>query len=160
MLRIHDQTARTILLNDDLIDPSLSPRLNQILAPILSLIEDKKLCDELRNSVRSFEQKLYAERSASSEGGVLEVLTELLNDTSRQNIPVSEITFAFIARFGADHDRPITNRYIGGILRTRLHLTTYKSHGVYAVPVIEKDKVIELCKRFGVVQNSVAKFPV
>lgn len=160
LLMYRFQSLRKIQVNDDLIDLSLSPRLNQILAPILSLIEDKKLCDELRNSVRSFEQKLFAERAVSSEGGVLEVLAELLADISQTNIPIAEITTAFITRFGADHERTITNRFIGGILRTRLHLTTYKSHGVYVVPVSEKDKVTELCLRFGVVQNSSAKSPV
>jgi len=139
-----------IKVDDTLVDPSLSPRLNQILVPLLSIIDDKVLQDELRDSVRSFEQELYAERSASSEGNVLEVLAELFKDNSRENVAVSEVTSEFIARFGEDYERPVTSRFIGGIIRKRLRLLTYKSNGVYVLPISEKDKVDQLCVRFGI----------
>ena len=156
LLMYRFQNLGKIKINDALIDPSLSPRLNQILVPLLSIIDDEELRHELRDSVKSFEQELYAERSASSEGSVLEVLAELLADNPNPNIAVSEITGAFIARYGEDYERPITNRFIGGILRKRLRLLTYKSHGVYVIPTSEKDKVDQLCVRFGVGAPDVA----
>jgi hypothetical protein len=55
-----------------------------------------------------------------------------------------------IERYGAEYDWPITNRWIGGILRKRLNLQTYKSHGVYVVPMTERTKVELLCSRYGV----------
>ena len=145
-----------IKVDDTLVDPSLSPRLNQILVPLLSIIDDEELQDELRDSVRSFEQELYAERSASSEGSVLEVLAELFKDNSRENVTISEVTSEFIARFGEDYERPVTNRFIGGIIRKRLRLLTYKSNGVYVLPTSEKEKVAQLCVRFGIAQPSPA----
>jgi len=44
----------------------------------------------------------------------------------------------------------MTNRWIGSVLRKRLNLRTYKSHGVYVVPLGERSKVLQLCTRFGV----------
>lgn len=143
-----------LAVNRSLVDPSLSPRLNQILVPLLSIVDDGLLREELRQTVRSLEHELYAERSASAEAGVLEVLAELFAaDPDAPTIAVSDITTAFVARFGADYERPISNRFIGGVLRKRLRLVTYKSHGVYVVPASEKTKADELCVRFGVVEQ-------
>jgi hypothetical protein len=35
-------------------------------------------------------------------------------------------------------------------LRKKLNLQTYKSHGVYVVPLTERPKIELLCKRYGV----------
>lgn len=145
----------TIKINESLIDPSLSPRLNQILIPLLSIIDDDNLREEIRITVRSFDQKLYAERSASIEAGVLEVLQDLFKQNTSGSIPVSQVAAIFIDRFSSEYERPITIRIIGGVLRKRLRLTTYKSHGVYVLPVTEKPKIDELCIRYGVTEREV-----
>jgi hypothetical protein len=155
LLMYRFQTLEHIRVDESLVDPALSPRLNQILIPLLSIIDDERLQEEVRESVKSFDHELYAERSASAEAGVLEILTELLFAPGRASIPVSEVTAAFVGRFGQEYERPITNRYIGGILRKRLRLLTYKSHGVYVVPATEKPKVDQLCIRYGVIERSI-----
>ena len=154
LLMYRFQSLERIRVNESLVDPLLSPRLNQILIPLLSIIDDERLQEEVRDSVKSFDQELYAERSASAEAGVLEILAELLEQSERPNIPISEVTAAFVARFGQEYDRPITNRFVGGILRKRLRLLTYKSHGVYVIPAAEKPKVNQLCIRYGVIERS------
>jgi hypothetical protein len=153
LLMYRFQTLEQIQVNESLVDPALSPRLNQILIPLLSIIDDERLQEEVRDSVKSFDHELYAERSASAEAGVLEILAELLSEPGRANIPVSEVTAAFVGRFGQEYERPITNRFIGGILRKRLRLLTHKSHGVYVVPATEKLKVDQLCIRYGVTER-------
>jgi hypothetical protein len=154
LLMYRFQSLERIRVDESLVDRSLSPRLNQILVPLLSIIDDELLQEEVRDSVKSFDQDLYAERSASAEAGVLEILAEILSEPGRASIPVSEVTAAFVGRFGQEYDRPITNRFVGGILRKRLRLSTYKSHGVYVVPATEKPKVDQLCIRYGVIERS------
>jgi hypothetical protein len=39
---------------------------------------------------------------------------------------------------------------VGGILRKKLNLLTYKSHGVYVVPITERAKIKLLCTRYGI----------
>jgi hypothetical protein len=153
LLMYRFQCLDLIRIDDSLVDPALSPRLNQILVPLLSIIDDESLQEAVRDSVKSFDQDLYAERSASAEAGVLEMLAELMEQSQRPSIPVSEVTTAFVSRYGQEYDRPITNRFVGGILRKRLRLSTYKSHGVYVVPSTEKAKVGQLCVRYGVVDR-------
>ncbi len=155
LLMYRFRTLDQIAVDESLVDPSLSPRLNQILVPLLTIVGDKRLQDEVRESVKSFDEELYAERATSAEAGVLEILAEALLQAGRGNVPISELTAAFIARFANEYERPITNRFIGGIVRKRLRLLTYKSHGVYVVPTTEKAKVDQLCIRYGVVERIV-----
>ena len=77
LLMYRFRTLSKIKLDDSLVDPELSPRLNQILIPLLSIIDDEALRNDIRHAVQSFDQKLYAERSGSMEAGVLEVLQEI-----------------------------------------------------------------------------------
>lgn len=154
LLTYRFEKLKTIKIDEALVDPTLSPRSNQILVPLLSIVDDEPLREEIRNAVRSIDQALSSERSTSPEAGVLDILLEAFSDKARIVIPISEITTTFIERHGSDYDRPITHRYMGGIIRKRLRLVTYKSHGVYVVPVTERSKVDELCVRYGVTDRS------
>ena len=49
--------------------------------------------------------------------------------TERTVIAVGDVTAGLIEQYGVEYDRPITPRWVGGILRKRLNLQTYKSHG-------------------------------
>ena len=153
LLMYRFKMLHSIKIDASLVDPSLSPRLNQILMPLLSIIKDEGLRNDIREAVRSFDQKLYAERASSMEAGVLEVLQSMYGLGVDGAISISEITSAFISEYSKEFDRPITARVIGGILRKRLRLLTYKSHGVYVLPFTEKTKVAELCIRYGVVDH-------
>lgn len=137
-------------LDASLIDPKLEPRLNQILVPLLSVVRDPKLREDLRSVASEAQAGLVAERGLLAEAQVLEILAELMANMDRAVVPVADVTVGLIERYGAEYERPITNRWIGGILRRRLNLRTYKSHGIYVVPMSERVKVEALCSRYGV----------
>ncbi|MDO7836096.1 hypothetical protein Q4610_13680, partial [Sphingobium sp. HBC34] len=132
------------------LNPALSSRLNQILVPLLSIIEDASVRADIKASARSLERTHAQERATLPEAYLLEVLSELLADQCRKAVPLTEIAIVFAARVGPDFERPVTARYLGSLLRTRLHLTSYKTQGVYVVPIVEKAKVDALCPRYGV----------
>ena len=48
--------------NEQLVDRSLEPRLNQMLVPLLSIIEDRKSRDELRRIASQYHGKTAAMR--------------------------------------------------------------------------------------------------
>lgn len=153
LLMYRFQNLEHVSINKTLVDPMLSPRLNQILVPLLSIIEDEGVREEIRAAARGLEQELRDEHEAAPEGTLLGILNELMGDTLRVSVPLSEITRLFVERHGADFVRPITNRYIGHLLRTRLRLSLCKSHGVYVVPLSEKSKIDVLCVRYGISRN-------
>lgn len=139
-----------IKLDETLIDPKLEPRLNQILVPLLSVVTDESLRSELRSMALDAQLSLVADRGLLVEAQVLEILAELIAGSGRSVVPVAEIVTIFIERYGFEYERPITNRWIGSILRKRLNISTYKSHGVYVVPVSDRSKIELLCTRYGV----------
>jgi hypothetical protein len=139
-----------VKLDPNLADPNLEPRLNQILLPLLSVIRDPNLRADLKSVALEAQANLVAERGLLAEAQVLEIVAELMATTERAVVPVADVTGGLIERYGGEYDRPITNRWIGGILRKRLNLQTYKSHGVYVVPTSERTKVELLCERYGV----------
>ncbi len=137
------------------LDPSLSdgrmePRLNQILVPLLSIIDDAALHAELRSVAAAYYCDLVAERGLSPEALALEILSELISSDEKQTIPIHDITARFIERHGAEYSRPITNKWIGYVLRTKLHLATYKSHGIYVVSAAETAKLNILREKYGI----------
>jgi hypothetical protein len=146
-----------VKLDDSLVDLRLEPRLNQILLPLLSVVADEGLRAELRSMALNTQMGLIAERGLLVEAQVLEILAQLMEASQRPVVPVADVASVLTERYGDEYERPITNKWIGGILRRRLNIHTYKSHGVYVVPASERTKVEILCARYGV--HAIAETP-
>ena len=146
-----------VKLDESLADPRLEPRLNQILLPLLSVVSDEELRAELRSMALKSQMGLIAERGLSVEAQVLEILAQLMEASQRPVVPVADVVVGLAERYGDEYEKPITNKWVGGILRRRLNIHTYKSHGVYVVPMTERTKAEILCTRYGV--HAVAETP-
>lgn len=145
-------------VDESLVDPSLSPRLNQILVPLLSLVDDPDVREELRSLAISWEQPgSSASGSQNVEPTLLRLLATKFSDTERTNVSVGELVTQLTQSLGASISRPLTHRYVGHILRRRFGLMTYKSHGIYVVPSSEQQKVFNLCRRYGISPESESK---
>lgn len=147
LLMYRFRSVQKAKVNDTLNDPKLSPRLNQILVPLLSIIDEEVVRKDIREAVRSFDDRLYAERAVSPEASVLAILSSIYATGCTAAVPISNIADA------SAHTKNCTAlspRVVGNVLRTRLRLHTYKSHGVYVLPYTEREKVLELCIRYGV----------
>ena len=143
-----------ISINASFVDQTLSPRMNQILVPLLSIVEEEADRARVREAVASFDGRLTADRTGTAEAGVLEVLVELSERTATGPIHVSVIADSFIKRYRTEYERPITNKFVGGVLRKRLRILTVKSHGVYVVPESERPKIREIAIRYGVLSRN------
>lgn len=142
-----------VTLDESLIDPALEPRLNQILLPLLSVVSDATLRTALREAALEAQSALIADRALSIEAQVLEVLAELMRSADG-GVAVGAVTAALRERYGHEYDRPVTDRWVGGIVRKRLNLRTYKTHGVYIVPLAQRLDVEQLCVRYGIEPDS------
>jgi hypothetical protein len=139
-----------VSLDQSLVDPGLEPRLNQILLPLLSVVGDLGLRSVLRDSARDAQLALSADRGMSIEAQVLEILAELMQSPKGLGVPVGAVTSAMIERHGLEYQRPITERWVGSIVRRRLNLRTHKSHGVYVIPIVQQQDMEHLCARYGI----------
>ena len=150
LLLFRFRNRANVRLNEQLAEPKLEPRLNQIFMPLLSVVGDGGVRAELAAVALDAQQQLVAERGMSAEARVLEILAGLAASATRPVIPVSAVAAGLIERHGSEYGRPITSRWVGNILRRRLNLRTYKSNGVFVVPLTERGTIALLCQRFGI----------
>jgi hypothetical protein len=139
---------------DAFVDPTLEPRLNQIFVPLLSVVGDPAVRAGLREIARERNREIVADRGMDVEAQVLEVIKDLSGRQSK--LIIGEITAAFIERYGREYDRPITNKWIGYIIRRKLNIKTQKSHGVFAIPLAENERLKRLYEKYGLVDVEVS----
>lgn len=135
----------------DLTDGRLEPRLNQIFAPLLSVIDDEAARDEVWNLIRQYNRQVIAERGMTTEAQVLDVIRELSRE--EKALSIKTITERFSTLHDADYQRKITPRWIGWIIRQRLGLTTHKSNGTFVVSRIEPSMLARLETKYGITSD-------
>jgi len=132
----------------DLVDPAIEPRLNQIFVPLLSVVADEKTRADLRELARRYNRELIADRGMDMEAQVLEVVRDLR--AAGEKLAVKDITSWYSDRHSEEHDKKITTKWIGYVIRQRLHLRTQKSHGTFVVAPGEEAKLARLFERYGI----------
>jgi hypothetical protein len=132
-----------------LADRSIEPRLAQVFAPLISVVGEGPAEEELRALARRYSEELKTERGMDLEAEVLEVIRDLALSTPG-GVSLKDIASWFADRHGAEYDRKISPRWIGGIIRRRLHLRPEKSHGNFIVPLSEFPKLPRLYERYGI----------
>ena len=130
-----------------LVDPTLEPRLNQIFAPLISIISDPTIRRELWEVARERHREIVADRGMEVEAQLLEVIRDL--ERQEFKLAIGEITATFIARFGKEYGRPVTSKWIGFMVRRRLNLKTQKSNGVYIIAHTEQKELKRLYDKYG-----------
>lgn len=126
----------------------LEPRLNQILLPLLSVAPTETARQAILAYANRMQRGIQYDRSGSTEGQLLTVLSDLWRDEDILAIPLQAIATSFIERFAGEYDRPITNRLLGSVLRNRVGLPLYKSNGVIVVSMKDKVRIKSIFNRY------------
>lgn len=132
------------------LDARIEPRLRQIFMPLMSIVSDDVVRAELGDLLWSYHRELRTDRSLEVEGQILEVIRTLLANTSDASVSIKAVTDRFTRLHGQDYER-ITPKWIGTIIRKRLHLRTHKSsHGMFVIAPEELQKLPALYEKYGV----------
>jgi hypothetical protein len=140
-----------ISANPGLVVPGIEPRLNQIFVPLMSIVSDGRLRDDLRDVARQYHEELISDRGLDVEAQVLQVIKELCADPERKKVSIKDVTELFIKRFAEEYERHVSTKWIGTIVRRKLHISTQKSHGVFVIPPTEMPKLELLYERYGLI---------
>ena len=136
-------------IRDDVQIAGLAPRGSQILLPLLSIVDNDRIRSTMVAFATAAQESTQVERGLSTEAQVLEIVRELSGEVHREAIPLIEIAQRFAVRFAAEYERPIAPRWIGSILRHRLHLAPYKSHGRFLLAVLDNPQLAQVYERYG-----------
>lgn len=129
----------------------VEPRVNQIALPLLSLVDEPQVRADIRDRLLREQDVRSAVRRETSEGRIVAAMGEVMAGSNGSPLGVSAITELFNAANGKDVRGSVSEKWVGHVLRTRLGLTTQKSHGVYVVPISEKPKIDALAIRYNCV---------
>ncbi len=149
LLLFRFRNLRTRVPQENLVDRTIEPRLNQIFVPLLSIVDDPAARAELKELARRYHGEMVTERGMDLEAQVLEVIRDLLVSDSVEPLSVKDIAAWMADRHGTEYQRPITARWIGSVVRTRLRLRTVRRHGVFIVPMEELPKLLSLYEKYG-----------
>lgn len=148
MFRLKERAA--VALDESVIDTRLSERSNQLLAPLLSMVSDHELREDIKALLREQEDEQAACRSTQVEALVLDAILHLhARRPDEEYLPLASIRQETIRRYSSEFDRPMTSRYLGGIIRNRLRLRSYKQ-GTYMVEVPSHEALDALLRKYSV----------
>jgi hypothetical protein len=130
------------------LDRSLEPRLAQIFAPLLAIVEDEETLADLRELAQSYNREMAADRLLDVAAELLVVIREFW--TKGGEFPaVKEIALRFMERHGTEYPQ-MTPKRVGWFIRRKLGLETTKSNGVYVIPASAAPKLEQLYERYGI----------
>jgi hypothetical protein len=133
-------------------DRAIEPRLNQIFLPLLSIIEDPNDREEMKELARRYHGEMIAERGMDLEAHVLEAIRDLKE--AGRPLVVKDIASWLQDRHGDDYERKITPRWVGSILRRKLHLKAERTEHGYVLSGAEIQVLERLYERYGIGQAS------
>lgn len=129
-------------------DAAIEPRIAQIFSPLLATIEGTAARERMLVLARRYSAILAADRSLTIEAQLLEAIHALWTDS--RPLVVKDIAEMFAEKFGNEYRRPVTPRWIGALLRSRLSLVPAKSHGIFTIPVSDEWKLKLLFEKYRV----------
>lgn len=112
----------------------LSPRTRQVALPLFALMEDAELRTQFTAALGDHDLDLQATRTPDVTAHLLAAVLATFEASTSGAAPVADIAQRFNALAVGDLGRPMSNRWVGGLLRSRLGVSTVKTGGVYVVP--------------------------
>ena len=126
----------------------VEPRVNQIALPLLSLVDEPEVRADIRDRLLREQETRSLSRRETSEGRVVAALCQAMAASSSAPLTVGAVTDRFNSSDSNAYHAPVSEKWVGRVLRTQLRLATEKSHGVYVVPTAERAKIAALAARY------------
>ena len=126
----------------------VEPRVNQIVLPLLSMVDEPGLRTEIAERLMQEQSEHRHQRRDTVEGRVLAILHEAFSASDGTPLSIGIIADRFNKAHGAEYGQPVSQKWMGHIVRKNLRLATHKTNGVYIVPISEKPKVDALSARY------------
>jgi hypothetical protein len=126
----------------------VEPRSNQIGLPLLSLGEEPASRTEIRDRLLREQSARVLARQETSEGKVVAALCQLMDQIGALPLAVGAVTEQFNSTECSGGRGPVSEKWVGHVLRTKLGLATQKSHGIYVVADAERRKIMALAARY------------
>ena len=148
LLRWRFDTRHRVTIDPARAIASLSPRGNQSVLALLSLIDNAELRAALGTHLTAAEALGVNRRAQLPPAVMVGVLHRRFAVQDATYVRLADATTDYNALVAANGNCPLSIKATGYLIRIKLGLATAKSNGVYVVPAHEKAKVVELAARY------------
>jgi hypothetical protein len=157
LLLFRFRTRNQVHIGSADLSAAITPRVRQILTPLLSIVDAPDIRATIVDCAAGAYEALVAERGLSTEAQLLEIIRTMAQGASGTSLAIGDIAGRFSTLHAAEYEHPITPRWIGTLLRRRLHLSPYKSNGRYVLSVHDSARLAALYRRYGIESDSEIK---
>lgn len=147
LLHFRLSTLRLTAIDPSAVSPDFAPRLRQIAAPLLSLVDSPALRHEFEAALVEMYAKSLRPREDSTEARILSALRDALRASDGIAVPLKDVVARFNALVAGDVGSGVSNKWVGHLLRSRFGLSLKKNNGVYVIPPSEHAKIEALASR-------------
>jgi hypothetical protein len=142
-----------VKLRHDRINESVEPRLNQVMAPLASIIDDETMLNDLREFAERYNKNIVVERGMLVEAQALQAIIDLAQANESNTSPTMK---QIAEQYNSDRTEKehITAHKAGRVVGNRLKLEKVNKRGVYHL-IWDGPKLEKLCERYGVLAENV-----
>jgi hypothetical protein len=137
-----------VQLRPERINESIEPRLNQVLTPLASIIDDREMLAELREFGERYNKRIVVERGSLIEADVLQAIVDLAVE-GNFTPQMKEIADRYNSE--REEDEHITARKVGAIVGDKLKLKKYPDSNNTIRLRWDGEMIGKLCEKYGVV---------
>ncbi len=130
----------------------LSPRFNQIYAPLLSLIDDNSMRHNILTFALTAQEQSRVDQGLKVEADVLKVI--MMRCQQKQPLTIGAIAKDFAKLYVTQYERKVTPNWIGCIVRQKLRLATRKTHSCYMIAEGQSAILKRLYQQFDIEKGS------
>ena len=139
------------LVYDEKLIEGVSPRLQQIAIPLLSIIESNDMKERLKTFVQNYSKELIAERGQSRESEIVFAILRLEQETSPKELTMKDIANNVNQDSLLDFDDQISPKKIGWYLRKKLQLRSHRTRNGFVLNIEKNKQKLNFWKaRFGI----------
>ena len=138
-------------IKPELENREIEPRLNQIAVPLMSIIEDQEIIEEIQQYIKEYNEKIKTDRTLGYSYQILDAICELLDDGYIRPT-IKQIAEKFNEDLG--YSETITPKKMGYLITKTLDLKTERTRDGYIVSESNKEKIKILRKRHGIKTRS------
>lgn len=143
-----------VVYREELIE-GIHPRLNQIVIPLLSIIQKADTRESLKNFIVEYNGELTSDRGFSWESDIVFAILKLEHDLMGYEVTVKEIAKSVNDQIDEDGET-LTARKVGWYLRKRLQLKPYRRNRGYVLSFKTNRQKLDFWKeRYGITDASI-----
>lgn len=140
-------------VNFSLVNETIEPRLNQILVPLASIIEEEDFREEFNDIMEQYQKEVLMDRSTRWEYEVVTALMELRDTKLLQHCTMGEIA-EVVNQHREENEEKMSAHRAGSIVRRKLYLsTTRKERGYVLYFEDNQERLDSFARRYGLLQE-------